>query len=141
MNNPTGVAVDAAGDLYIADSDNDRVREVSNGVTHDGGGQWSIGAEQWHPGRTGLRRVQRRWRPGHQRSVEYPDQRLGGIPVQATFTFPITITIGSARFRCGIINTVAGRGPNGGFAGFSGDGGPATSAQLSEPWGTAVDSA
>jgi len=40
LNNPGGVAVDSAGNLYIADSGNVRVRKVSNGVitTVAGGG-------------------------------------------------------------------------------------------------------
>src|SRR6202012_2569108 len=29
LNNPTGIAVDSAGNLYIADRDNSRVRKVS----------------------------------------------------------------------------------------------------------------
>ena len=32
LNSPTGVAVDAAGDLYIADSSNQRIRKVSKGL-------------------------------------------------------------------------------------------------------------
>src|SRR3974377_668217 len=32
LNTPVGVALDAKGNLYIADSGNQRVREVSNGV-------------------------------------------------------------------------------------------------------------
>lgn len=31
LNHPQGLGVDAAGNLYIADSDNLRVRKVSNG--------------------------------------------------------------------------------------------------------------
>ena len=67
ISQPEGVALDAAGNLYIADFGNNVVRKVSNGV----------------------------------------------------------------------ITTVAGNGTKG----YSGDGGPATSAQLSLPWGLAMDTA
>src|SRR5207244_8640610 len=40
-----------------------------------------------------------------------------------------------------IITTVAGSGPTGTFGGFSGDGGPATSASLNRPAGVTVDGA
>jgi sugar lactone lactonase YvrE len=32
LGNPTGVAVDSAANLYIADSENNRIRKVSDGV-------------------------------------------------------------------------------------------------------------
>ena len=32
LANPSGVAVDSAGNLYIADTNNNRIRMVSNGV-------------------------------------------------------------------------------------------------------------
>ena len=69
LNDPDGVAVDAAGDLFIADADNNVIREV----------------------------------------------------VKAT----------------GDIITVAGNGT----AGYSGDNGPATAAELDDPIGVAVDAA
>ena len=44
MYDPTGVAVDSAGNLYIADYDNDRIRKVSNGVINTvAGGGTSLG--------------------------------------------------------------------------------------------------
>ena len=65
LNGVMGVAADAAGDVYIADTGNNRIRKVSNGV----------------------------------------------------------------------ITTIAGNG----FLGYSGDGGPATSAELNQPFGVAAD--
>ena len=77
LNQPTGVAVDAQGNLYIADSANNVIRRVDA--------------------------------------------------------------------KTGIITTVAGDfaadQANDGLGGFSGDGGPATSAQLNDPQGVAVDGA
>ena len=41
LNTPKGLAVDSAGNLYIADNQNNRVREVTNGnintIAGDGG--------------------------------------------------------------------------------------------------------
>jgi sugar lactone lactonase YvrE len=48
LNSPSGMAVDSAGNIYIADSGNNRVRKVSNGVitTVSGGG---VGAQLSNP--------------------------------------------------------------------------------------------
>ena len=110
---PYGVAVDAAGNLYIADTDNNRIRKVdatgmittvagngTAGFSGDGGPATS--AELNHPV----------WRSGGRRGNLYiADTDNNRIrKVDAT----------------GMITTVAG---NGTWC-FSGDGGPATSAQL-----------
>ena len=54
LNSPVGVAVDSAGNLYIADSGNNRIRQVSKGIittiagngnagfSGDGGRQWIL---------------------------------------------------------------------------------------------------
>jgi uncharacterized protein YjiK len=118
LNTPYGVAVDAAGDLYIADSYNGRIRKVSNGTitTVAGGGS---------PGDNG---------PATSAELLGPY----GVAVAAAGN----LYIGDAgnclirKVSNGLIATVAGNGT----CGYSGDNGPATSAEMNEPAGVAVDS-
>jgi sugar lactone lactonase YvrE len=101
--------VDSAGSLYVADTDDKRIRKVSNGVITTVAG---IGT----PG------LQRRQRPGHQRPVVRP--RLG-VAVDSAGNVYIAdagITAVIRKVSKGVITTVAGNGT----AGFSGDNGPAT---------------
>jgi len=129
LNNPTGVAVDASGNLFIADCYNERIRKVSgSGIITTVAGTVSVGL-----------------------SVFSGD---GGPAISATMYFPNSVAVdalgnlfiadtGNNRIRkvsaSGIITTVAGSGPNARAGGFSGDGGPATAAALSYPYGVAVD--
>jgi uncharacterized protein (TIGR03437 family) len=138
LNYPTGVAVDSAGNLYIADCDNDRVRKVSNGAITTVAGNGVLAPSNGIPGGRGYGGF----------------SGDGGPAISAQLSSPNSVTVDSAgnlyisdydnnrvrKVSNGIITTVAGDGPDGGFSGFGGDGGPATSAQLNEPWGTAVDS-
>jgi sugar lactone lactonase YvrE len=117
---PLGVAVDAAGDLFIADSANDRIREVgTNGIiaTVAGGGIGGDGG------------------PATNASLYAP----GDVVVDATGNLFIADD-GDLLVRKvdtnGIITTVAGNG----YSGYSGDGGAATNASLSSPIGLALDS-
>ena len=109
LNMPWGVAVDTAGNLYIADSGNNRVRKVSNGVitTVSGGG---VGAQLSNP--TGV-------------AVD----TSGNLYIADSGNNVVRKVSG------GVTVTVAGTGT----AGAAGDGGPATSAQLNAPWDVAVD--
>jgi sugar lactone lactonase YvrE len=116
-----GVAMDARGSLYIADLGNVRIRKVSStGIitTVAGGGTSS-------PGNGG---------PATSAKLGAPV----GVAVDANGNLFIA-DMGDHRIRkistTGIITTVAG---NGSF-GYSGDGGPAISAQLKSPGGVAVD--
>ncbi len=124
LNYPRDVAVDAEGTLYIADQNNHRIRKVdSDGVisTVAGNGTQTFNGD-------------------------------GGAATSAGLSFPSGVAVDGAgnlyiasrdhnRVRKvsinGIISTVAGNGTDG----FSGDGGPAILAALSDPSGVAVDGA
>jgi sugar lactone lactonase YvrE len=122
---PFGLAVDTAGNIYIADSNNNRVRKVTvaTGIisTVAGNGTWG------YSGDGGLA----------------TGATLAGVrDVAVDAAGNIYIGDGSHRVRkvtasTGIISTVAGNGTSG----YSGDGGPATSAMLANVNGVAVDSA
>lgn len=127
LSAPQDVAIDGAGNLYIADSGNNRVRVVSalTGLisTVAGGATPASGVGD------------------------------GGPATSAELAAPSSVAIdgsgnlfiadqGNHRVRevaagSGTISTVAGNGS----AGSSGDGGPATSATLSSPSGIALDAA
>ncbi|MXZ34401.1 MAG: hypothetical protein F4Z21_03880, partial [Acidobacteria bacterium] len=119
---PNDVAVDGLGNLYIADTDNHRIRRVdlSGTITTVAGT-----GESGFSGDDG---------PAEPARLYYPR----GVAVDAVGNLFIADT---SNFRIrrvdpsGIITTFAGTGKRG----FSGDGGPAVSAQLGSPWGVAVD--
>ena len=116
------VGADSAGNVYIADSGNNRVRKVSNGVITTVAGNGTAGFSGDN-----------------------------GPATSAQLSNPLSVAVdpagnlyigdsGNRRIRKvsnGVITTVAGNGT----AGFSGDNGPATSAQINSPRGIAVESA
>ena len=121
FNNPFGVAL--AGDvLYIADRDNHRIRAVNlgNGVINTVAGIGTAGFS----GDGG---------PASAAQLNLPS----GVAVTATTLYIAEVDNDRVRtvdLASGIISTLAGNGT----AGFSGDGGPATAAQLNNPAGIAV---
>jgi sugar lactone lactonase YvrE len=122
LNSPMGVAVDGAGNVFIADTGNQRVRRVSpDGIITTVAGDGTRGFS----GDDG---------PATSAALTFPF----GVAVDSESNLFIA-DFGNRRVRRvspdGIITTVAGNGaPD-----FSGDGGPATSAALSA-FGVAVDS-
>jgi len=119
LNGPAGVAVDAAGNLYIADSGNNRIRKVATGVitTVAGNGTETFSGDNG---------------PAISAQLNPADVAVdtgGNLYIADTFNNRIR------KVSNGVITTVAGNGAQG----FSGDNGPATDAQLYDPKGVVVD--
>lgn len=124
LDSPQGLALDAAGDLYIADTHNHRVRRLAAA-----GGTIATVAGTGVAGSSGD----------------------GGPATVAQLDLPVALAVdaagnlyladaGAHRIRridqgTGAIATVAGNG----IQGFSGDNGPATAASIDSPSGIAVD--
>jgi trimeric autotransporter adhesin len=121
---PVGVAVDKAGNLYIADVDDSVVRRVSpSGIITTVAGNGSQG----YSGDTG---------PAAAAMLNGPE----GVAVDASGNLYISDTLNGVVRKVtasGTIFTFAGNG----IDGYSGDGGPATSAEFGSPTGLAVDGA
>ena len=122
LNEPQGLAVDAAGSLYIADHSNSRVRKV------DPFGNITTVAGNGAPGYSGD--------GGLATSAQLIGPEAVALDSSGNVYIADTATVRKVN-TSGIITTVAGNGN----AGYSGDGGPATSAQLYNPVGVALDGA
>ena len=115
LANPTGLALDAAGNLYIADTGNSRIRIV-NKATGIITSLSTAGINLNSPKGVAVDAAG---------DVYIADTGNGRI-LEVTPVGSITKT-----------TTMAGTGVNG----YSGDGSPATSAQLNNPYGVALDAA
>ena len=119
---PAGVAADAAGNVYVADRWNHRVRKI------DTEGVVSTVAGTGSPGGNGD----------------------GGPATQAQLAFPVAVAAdpsgnlyiaegGSHRIRKVSVDGVITRFAGTGRSGYSGDGGPAANARLAQPLAVAAD--
>ena len=123
LYHPTSVTVDSGGNLYIADYENNRVRKVgTNGVIttvagngtqgYSGDGSMATDAQLNYPADVSVDSISNLY------IADYGNNRVRKVGAN------------------GVITTVAGNGTNG----YSGDGGAATNATLSDPYGVTVDS-
>jgi hypothetical protein len=123
---PSGLAVDAAGNLYIADSGNQRIRRVAIGTgvitTIAGTGRPGFEGDGVAAGNAQL----------NQPAAVAVD---GGGNV--FIADRLNHRVRKIAAKTGVITTVAGTGS----ADYGGDGGPAARALLNEPGGVALDSA
>jgi sugar lactone lactonase YvrE len=131
LNDPSGVAVDSSGNLFIADTNNCLVREVSasTGAISTLAGTLPDITGLLHCGYSGDGGLATSAKLGFPNGVAVDGS--GNILIADTTNCAIRKISASA----GTISTVAGMGS----CGYSGDGGLATSAQLSGTFGVAVD--
>jgi len=122
LKSPYGISIDSGGNIYIADSSNNRIRRVSPAgtiATVAGGG---VGLGDGGPATSAM--------------LAFPIRAIANAAGDLYIA-----DFDNARIRKvnggGIITTVAGNGA----VGYSGDGGSATQAQLNQPWGLALDAA
>jgi hypothetical protein len=122
LANPTAVAVDAGGNIYIADTNNQRIRKISGGTITTVAGNGTAGFS----GDNG---------PGTSAMVSNPQ----ALAVDASGNLYIADTSNNRvrKLASGNITTIAGTG----VCCFSGDGGQAVNAQMNAPRGLAVDGA
>lgn len=183
LNGPHNVAIDAAGNIYIADMWNNCIRKVTastgiittvagNGTAgYSGDGGAATSAELYHPSGVALDTA------GNIYIADFANNRIrkvtvsrndistvagngtagyngdGGSAISAVLNTPYSVAVDASgniyisdtnnyRVRkvtasTGVISTVAGTGTGG----YSGNGGAATSAKISQPMGLALDAA
>ncbi|MGH9599478.1 MAG: Ig-like domain repeat protein, partial [Terracidiphilus sp.] len=136
LNTPNGVAVDGAGNLYIADTGNDVIRMISaatGNISTVAGGAAAVCAGGSDPVGDGC--------PATQATLDQPWgvtlDAAGNIYIADTYNHRVR-EVSSAT---GIITTIAGTGftqPNG-SGGYNGDNIPAITAELNFPFAVAFD--
>ncbi len=116
LNAPRGVFLDASNNLYIADSGDQRIRKVSSGTinTYAGGGMGD------GPATTAIFAENR----------DVAVDNAGNVYIADTYNNRIRKISG------GTVSTLAGNG----IGNYFGNGVPAATANLNQPWGLTVDS-
>lgn len=126
LNTPSGLCIDSNGNMYIADSGNNRIRKVAtNGIITTIAGTGPNGSYGGYGGDGGL---------AINAELNYP----AGIAIDNLGRLYISDSVNSRIRRINtnnVISTFAGNGTNG----FLGDNGAATNAELSGPFGLSLD--
>ena len=133
----SSVAVDGAGNVYFADKNNNVIRKVNtSGIisTVAGNGHGGAGLGAYSGGYTGD------GGPATDAEMFYPWAVAADVPGNLYIADRANNVVRKVN-TSGIISTFAGNGYNAGigFGGYTGDGGPADSAELDFPSGVAVD--
>ena len=122
LYSPTFLAIDTAGNIYISDFRNNRVRKIdANGMISNFAGNGKYG----YSGDGGAATSAQLNQP-----TGIVSDKSGNLYIVDEMNAVIRKVDNK-----GIISTVAGNGT----AGFAGDGGPATSAEFKDPWGITID--
>jgi uncharacterized protein (TIGR03437 family) len=125
LNFPLGMAMDGLGNLYFADGGNNCVRRIApNGVittvAGNGNGTGGFFGDQG---------------PATSATLNIPEDVAIDVANNLLIADSANNRIRKVVVSSGVISTVAGITGNG----FSGDGGPATQAELNFPWGVTTD--
>jgi hypothetical protein len=138
LNYPSDIAFDPAGNLYIADQFNYAVRKVdaATGIISTVAGRGNCGSSYCGDGG-----------PATEAELNVPNAVLVDVAGDLYISDSCNNVVRKVEAASGIINTAVGNGYGAGAGcpaptgGYSGDGGPATSAEMYEPYGLAFDSA
>ena len=132
LNTPTGVTADGGGNLYIADQGNNLIRRVDAATqiitTVAGGGTEPSGTDNLGDGG-----------PATSAILSGPQSIAVDTAGNLYIADEFNNLVRAVNAATGVITVLAGGGTAAGTDGF-GDGGAATSAQLSNPSGVALDS-
>lgn len=136
LSSPAGVFVDASGNVFVADTGNQRIRKITGGSTGVistiiGGGS---GGDGGAPNGT-YALLSNPYAVAVDSSNNYYIADTSDNRIRVVNTQPGPITVASVLIPAGTIATVAGSGN----AGYTGDGGAALSATFNSPYGIAVD--
>ncbi len=122
LNNPGNFSIDSYGNLFVTDQQSQRIRKIDpSGIitTVAGSGVMGYGGDG---------------SPATTADLHYPSMTAGdnsgNLCINDSYNNRIRMVNAS-----GIISTIAGSS----YAGYSGDGGPATAAELNQPWGITFD--
>ncbi len=148
LNQPAGIAVDASGNLFVADQENQRVREIPvvSGVQF---GINMVAGDIYTVAGNGVAGFPSQGVVSTQTELSLPEgialDASGNLYIADTFAGMIEEVAATNHTQFGIqmvagnIYTIAGTGQGGAY-GVLGDGGPSIAAEIGTPQGVSVDS-